>query len=97
MALASTGWLNKDGTEDHSCACLTWQKHWEKHAKKSWPSQCAVAGCQNKPALGAHIFHPNVPGARIVPMCFKCNIRGASFSIKGGFPLVPAVEAETCG
>lgn len=52
MSLPVTGWKNKNGTSQRSCSCGSWQKHWEKQAKKAWPSQCYVSGCSSRPTLG---------------------------------------------
>lgn len=97
MGISSTGWANKNGTGDRSCKCTTWQKHWIKHSKKEWPSECSVAGCKVTPSLGAHIYHPEVDGERIVPMCNSCNGLGSKFSLKGGTSIIKASQNDTCG
>lgn len=97
MALSSSGWLNKIDESDSFCACLTWQKHWVTYSKKTWPAQCAVAGCPNKPDIAARIGHPDVPDEKIIPMCIKCTVKPQAFNLKGGTSLVSAGRTENCG
>jgi hypothetical protein len=49
----------------------------------------------NYPEVGAHIYHPNVTGEKIVPMCKACNKKTGEFSIPS-VTTVPANKAETC-
>lgn len=47
--------------------------------------------------LGAHIYHSNIQGERIVPMCNSCNGLSGTFSLVGGVTLPKANKAETYG
>jgi hypothetical protein len=97
VTISANGWANKENSEDKTCACLTWQKHWVKYSQKKWPEQCSVAGCTNKASVAAHIHHPQVAGEKVIPMCIKCTIKPTSFSIKGGIALVSANRTDGCG
>ncbi|WP_305843226.1 hypothetical protein [Photobacterium leiognathi] len=69
MSVSCNGWANKNGTAQRSCSCGTWKQHWINDTGESWPSECSVSGCYSPPVLGAHVYHPDVKGERIVPMC----------------------------
>ena len=97
MSLPSKGWKNKSGTGNRACSCGTWKQHWINFSHKKWPSQCSVIGCTNVPTLGAHVYHSNVEGERIVPMCNLCNQKNDEFSLRDGTIPVYANREKTCG
>lgn len=90
-------WSNKAGTANRKCNCGTWLDHWLNFSGSSWPSSCVVYGCSNKPALGAHIYHLEVVGEQIGPMCHSCNMNTDLFDLKSSVKLVSANRAQTCG
>ncbi len=92
-----TGWKNKVGTGNRSCICGSWKNHWIKFSGKAWPSKCSIANCSNSPTIGAHVYHSNVSGEKIVPMCDSCNKLSGEFTLRNGTTLVPANQSETCG
>ncbi len=47
------------------------------------------------PVLGAHVYHPDVKGERIVPMCDSCNKVSDKFNLKGG-TMIPSANKTTC-
>jgi len=96
MRLAVAGWRNKKGTGERNCKCGSWKDHWIKFSGKEWPDLCSVAGCEEKPTLGAHIINSNVSGEKIVPMCDSCNKSADVFSLKSGISKVSANTSETC-
>lgn len=96
MSITATGWKNKGGTANRSCACGSWKKHWINNTSKSWPSSCSVKGCSDTATDGAHVINSNVTGERIVPTCSPCNQSTLSFDLKGGVTLVSANKSETC-
>lgn len=88
MGISTDGWKNKSGTAGRDCSpCGTWSDHWVTKSGKSWPSTCSVAGCNRSATLGAHVFHPDATGERIVPMCNPCNGMSGVFSLKGGISI----------
>ena len=91
-----SGWSNKGGTATRACSCQTWKQHWINFADQRWPAQCSVATCPNAPTLGAHVYHPEVRGEQIAPMCARCNMQSGKFSLKPGVCRVSANQAETC-
>ena len=97
MTIPTTGWANKNGTAERSCKCGTWKNHWVNFANEKWPLTCSVNGCSTSPTLGAHVYHSNVQGERIVPMCNSCNGRSDTFSLKEGITKPKANKSETCG
>ena len=96
MSITANNWKNKNGTGDRVCSCGSWKQHWLNFSKKQWPDQCSVAGCTNRPTLGAHVFNDSVTGEKIVPMCDSCNKISGTFNLKGGVTLVNANKSETC-
>lgn len=96
MNVPTTGWSNKRGTSDRSCACGGWNKHWTKFSSKTWPSSCSVANCNNSPTLGAHVINAGVSGEKIVPMCDSCNKLSSTFTLKNDITVVNANKSETC-
>ncbi len=95
MELPASGWKNRRGTADRVCTvCGTWKNHWLKLSGKAWPALCSVAGCYESPTLGAHIYHPDVSGEKIAPMCGSCNGVDSAFTLKGGVTLVPAEQCS---
>lgn len=96
MSLPGSGWKNKNGTSDRDCKCGTWKQHWINFSKKDWPSSCRVSDCNSAATLGAHIYHADVAGERISPMCNSCNGLSGSFSLKGSTNLPSASTSETC-
>jgi hypothetical protein len=97
MALPYSGWSNVTGTSNKSCNCGTWQKHWIKFAKKTWPSSCSVVGCTGKPTLGAHIKNSEVTGVRIAPFCNSCNGLSGKLTLKHDVSLPSATATSECG
>ncbi|GAB7259000.1 hypothetical protein DaDZ19_06650 [Dickeya ananatis] len=73
MSISCDNWSNKGGTAERDCSCGSWKDHWLKITGKPWPSVCAVSECTAPPVLGAHVYHADVTGERIVPMCDSCN------------------------
>lgn len=67
------GWRNKGGTGERKCGCGSWKKHWMNLSKEEWPKYCSESLCLEKPKDGAHIYHPDVEGEYIVPLCAKHN------------------------
>ena len=96
MSLPGSGWSNKKGTSDRSCNCGSWKQHWINYANKEWPSSCRVSGCNSSATLGAHVYHPDVSGERIAPMCDSCNALSGTFSFIGSTTLPSANKGETC-
>ena len=96
MEITAYGWSNKGGTAVRNCSCGSWKQHWLNFSGKPWPATCSVAGCNNRPVLGAHIRNPNVKGEKIVPMCESCNHLTSTFNLKEGVMLVSANTSETC-
>ena len=95
MSLPTDGWKNKGGTGDRVCTtCGTWKQHWINRSGKTWPTACSVEGCYESPTVGAHIYHPDVTGEKIVPMCTSCNGLGSGFNLKGGVTTVPAEQCS---
>lgn len=93
MALSNSGWKNKVGTSDRKCdPCGSWMDHWKTFAGSIWPSYCAVDNCYSSATLGAHIYHEDVAGERIVPMCNSCNKIQSSLNFKAGTTVVPAIK-----
>lgn len=97
MGVTCDGWKNKVGTGDRECKCGSWKQHWINNSGKAWPEKCSVAGCDNKPTLGAHVYNPDVIGEMIIPACDSCNKKTSEFSLKVGVTLVPASKQKTCG
>ncbi|KJG16851.1 hypothetical protein [Photobacterium angustum] len=95
MTVSSVGWGNKNGTAIRACSCGSWKQHWINHTGKSWPSECSVSGCYSSPVLGAHVYHPNVKGERIVPMCDSCNKVSNKFNLKDN-TMIPSANKTTC-
>ena len=96
--LPREGWKNKNGTAERACNCGSWRDHWLKFSKAGmWPQICAVDGCNNIAEVGAHVYHPQVGGERIAPMCRSCNKAVDAFTLKGRTPLPLANVSETCG
>jgi hypothetical protein len=93
----ATGWANKKGTGDRTCACGTWKQHWLNNTDKPWPSECSVDGCSTEPTLGGHVYHPDVSGEKIVPLCESCNGLDGKFDLKGGVTVVDAAKSDNCG
>jgi len=91
-----TGWSNKAGTAARACRCQTWKQHWINFADQPWPRQCSVQPCTKGPTVGAHVFHADVRGEQIVPMCASCNMLSGKFELKSEVCLVSANQAETC-
>lgn len=89
-------WSNKSGTSSRRCVCSTWMDHWLNFSGRSWSSSCSVFGCSNEPTLGAHIFHLDVSGEQIVPMCHSCNMNSDLFDLKASALLVSANQSLTC-
>lgn len=96
MSIPATNWKNKAGTANRSCSCSTWKNHWMRCTKKSWPAKCSVQSCNNTATLGGHVFHPQVTGERIVPMCDSCNKLSGEFTLKGETSVPSANKAITC-
>ncbi len=96
MSIPTAGWFNKGGTADRTCVCGSWQQHWVNFARKPWPVQCSVEGCNCRPTVGGHVVNPSVEGERIVPLCNSCNGLTTTFSLKGGIAVPSANKAETC-
>lgn len=96
MGVSNAGWKNKSGTSDRDCTCGTWKDHWIAFSGKEWPEKCSVFGCDNKATLGAHVFHADVTGERIVPMCSSCNRINVEFNLKGGTGIPSASPIKTC-
>jgi len=90
-------WANKKGTSIRKCNCGTWINHWLNFSECGRPSKCSVFGCSNEPTLGAHVFHPDVQGEKIVPMCISCNNNPDFFDLKTNTNFVPANQSLTCG
>ena len=90
MVLSCNNWQNKKGTAERNCLGGAWKNHWLYITSKPWPSTCSVRGCTASPTLGAHVFHANVEGERIVPMCDACNKKSVEFSLKDGISIPPA-------
>jgi hypothetical protein len=90
-------WANKRGTSMRTCSCGTWLDHWMNFSEEAWPARCSVYGCSNEPTLGAHIYHLEVSGEMIVPMCISCNNNQEFFDLKSEVVLVPANRSSTCG
>lgn len=97
MDLPVSGWKNKRGTGERTCRCGSWAQHWVNFSGQSWPATCSVAGCSQRPTLGAHVINSVVSGEFIVPMCDACNKRVGEFTLKGGIGLASANVQETCG
>lgn len=95
MSVSCNGWGNKNGTAQRVCSCGSWKQHWINESSKSWPRECSVSGCSSRPVLGAHVYHPDVSGERIVPMCDSCNKNASKFSLKGGTN-IPSANRSTC-
>ena len=89
-------WKNKNGTGDRTCSCGSWKQHWINYSGRSWPDECSVSRCANKPTLGAHVINSKVPGEKIVPMCDSCNKKTEYFDLKNNTILVNANKSETC-
>ena len=94
--VTAKGWKNKKGTAERFCNCGSWKKHWPNNSGKTWPASCSIAGCTNKPTLGAHIYNDQVEGEQIVPACDFCNKLDNEFNLKSSVILVPANKQETC-
>ena len=92
----NANWKNKKGTGDRNCKCGSWKNHWINFSGKPWPSECCVNNCKEKPTLGAHVFHPEISGERIVPMCTQCNKIEVTFGLKSNTILVSANTSSTC-
>jgi len=90
-------WANKAGTSSRKCSCATWIDHWLNFSNCGLPQSCSVFGCSNPPTLGAHVFHPNVEGEQIIPMCISCNNNPEYFDIKSNAVIVSANKSLTCG
>ncbi len=95
MDVSGENWGNKVGTTERDCSCGSWMNHWVKMTGKAWPMTCSVEGCDEKATLGAHVYHANVEGERIVPMCAGCNKKGEKFNLKGGTS-VPSARRDEC-
>lgn len=95
MSVSCDGWGNKNGTAERKCSCGSWKQHWINETSESWPSTCSVQGCSTLPVLGAHVYHPDVSGERIVPMCDSCNKVSSKFSLKGKTK-IPKANKTTC-
>jgi hypothetical protein len=95
MTVSCDGWKNKNGTAGRTCSCGTWKNHWLNLTEKTWPETCSVAGCAAVPTLGAHVYHADVTGECIVPMCDACNKKSEEFSLKGGTS-IPAANKASC-
>lgn len=96
MELPTAGWSNKSGTANRSCVCGTWKQHWLNYSNKSWPAECSVSNCSNKPTLGGHIINNSVSGELIAPLCDSCNKLSDKFSLKNRVSLTSANKADTC-
>jgi len=95
MSISCDNWGNKNGTSNRNCLCGSWKQHWLNHTKKTWPNSCSVSGCITQPVLGAHVYHADVTGERIVPMCDSCNKKIGKFSLKGGIS-IPLANKQSC-
>ena len=97
MGLPNNGWANKKGTASRDCNCGSWKQHWINFTKDEWPSTCSVFGCNSSAELGAHVYHPDVEGERIAPMCDSCNKKTDIINLKGSTKLPKANISQTCG
>ena len=95
MSVSCDGWANKNGTAARTCSCGSWKKHWLNEAKQAWPDTCSVEGCSSAPVLGAHVYHADIDGERIIPVCDSCNKLSSKFSLKGGI-MIPSANKNTC-
>lgn len=69
---------NVRGTAGRLCACGSWLDHWYNETR-SRRTMCAVLGCANDVAVGAHVHELTTKrGANweqfIVPLCQPCNM-----------------------
>jgi hypothetical protein len=96
MSLPTTGWSNKVGTSNRSCACGTWKQHWMNFSNRAWPIKCSLLGCENAPTLGAHLINTSSNDEYIVPFCDSCNKIATYFTIEEGSILIRANPSMTC-
>jgi hypothetical protein len=92
----ANNWRNVNGSGDRTCPCGTWKKHWENFSNHSWPDKCAIKECNSKPILGAHVYHLDVSGEKIIPACNECNQLVGKFTLKPETKFAAANTSETC-
>jgi hypothetical protein len=92
---------NINGTSDNTtCKCDSWLKHWENFSGQKLPAYCAEKSCLNKPEHGAHVQKESSTDNSwyIVPLCAKCNGKhGETIEISDSIKLVSANVSLTCG
>lgn len=64
---------NLTDTDDLSCGCGSWLRHWRNHLSVEPPGGCAVVGCQGAAEVGAHVTVEPLDGPHILPFCKKHN------------------------
>ncbi len=81
--MVTGNWENATDTSNDTCSCDSWMQHWINATNGHfWPSLCSVLYCNEEPDVGAHVINPDIDGERIIPMCYSCNQKSGSFTIK---------------
>ncbi len=91
---------NLHNTSGKTCSCGSWTNHWEKYSgARNWPQKCGTKGCDNGPAVGAHVKQVGTGNHLhyIAMLCRGCNNRfGQELELESYVKLAPANIRETC-
>jgi len=91
--------INVRGTNECTCKCGSWLKHWERFTELEIPEFCPIEHCLVKGLVGAHVRKAESDDDRryIVPLCDKHNKATGILTIPDWCDLAPANVQRTCG